>query len=404
MWKWRRQRLIEEYQEAQRALEEETSEAAGTSEGQTSNVAVRDRDVIEAQETPENPEGEEDAEDEDYSPDREEEQESSKGESSKGEESLVEGTADGARETKDPHPEQSEEISAKESMVGSPRAARPKRKRKRPQTGKEAEAVKENEEPAQKRTPSGKNLAAMRREMSQEGGKELQTPKTVGFKESLYGQERGSTRIWGGKGKGKKGNKRKKTPQKKKPGPVPILEGWQDPQVERAKRNEPPMGALPIEDPCRKKYGGKMINTTQRGTKQVMKGVPKNPALKKAAAAAQRADSAKRKVKQYGPGQLHPWQKEIKLRQNSFNLLIRKLPFQRLVREITQDYNTELRYQSNAIMALQEASEAFLVRIFQTCVLIVANAKRVTVMPKDIILTRRIWEDCGFFKDAFRRE
>ena len=114
-----------------------------------------------------------------------------------------------------------------------------------------------------------------------------------------------------------------------------------------------------------------------------------------AAKAAQSADSARRKVRQYGPGQLRPWQKEIKMRQNTYNLLLRKLPFQRLVREITQDYNTELRYQSNAIMALQEASEAFLVRVFQTCVLIVANAKRVTVMPKDIILTKtdlgRLW-------------
>ena len=225
----------------------------------------------------------------------------------------------------------------------------------------------------------------------------------MGFKESLYGQEHGSTRIWGGKGRGKSGGKRKKkTPQKKKPGPVP-LKGWQDPQVERAKRNEPPMGALPREDPCRKKYGGRMINTTQRGTKQTMKGVPKNPALQAAAKAAQKAESAKRKVNKYGPEQLRPWQKEIKMRQNTYNLLLRKLPFQRLVREITQDYNTELRYQSNAIMALQEASEAFLVRVFQTCVLIATNAKRVTVMPKDIIVTRRIWEDCGFFVDAFKR-
>ena len=353
------------------------------------------------QETPQT-QGEEDdqdddkIEDEDYNPEEGEEQGSSEEESGGEEDNPNEDTTGEASGIGSLLQEISEESSAKESMVGSPRVARPKRKRKRPQTGKEAE------EPAQKKTPSGKNLAAMRREMSQEGGKELQTPKTVGFKESLYGQERGSTRIWGGKGKGKRGNKRKKTPQKKKPGPVPILEGWQDPQVERAKRNEPPMGALPKEDPCRKKYGGKMINTTQRGSKQVMKGIPKNPALKKAAAAAQRADSAKRKVKEYGPGQLRPWQKEIKLRQNSFNLLIRKLPFQRLVREITQDFNTDLRYQSNAIMALQEASEAFLVRIFQTCVLIVANAKRVTVMPKDIILTRRIWEECGFFKDAFQ--
>ena len=367
--------------------------------------------MIEIQETPQTQEAEEgddeeESEDEDYNPDEEEEEGSSEEEKSSEEEGNSEGNAPSeVSGIGDLLQELSEESSAKESLVGSPRASRPRRKRKHSRTEKGDERVEESQEPdPKKRAPSGKNLAAMRREMSREGGKELQTPKMVGFKESLYGREHGSTRVWGGKGRGKSGNKRKKkTPQKKKPGPIP-LEGWQDPQVERAKRNEPPLGALPREDPCRKKYGGRMINTTQRGTKQAMKGTPRNPALRGAAEAAQRANSARRKVKQYGPGQLRPWQKEIKLRQNTFNLLIRKLPFQRLVREITQDYSTELRYQSNAIMALQEASEAFLVRIFQTCVLIVANAKRVTVMPKDIILTRQIWEDCGFFVDAFKRD
>ena len=242
----------------------------------------------------------------------------------------------------------------------------------------------------------------MKRQMSQESGKKLQIPKTVRFKDSLYGQEHSSTRIWGGKGRGKSGQKRKKTtPKKKKAGPIPI-EGWQDPEVERAKRSEPHRGALPRDDLCRRKYGGRMINTTQRGTKQTLKGVPRNPALGKAAKAADNANKAKRQVKNHGPGAMRPWQKEIRLRQNSFNLLIRKLPFQRLVREITQDYNTEMRYQSNAIMALQEASEAFLVRIFQTCVLIATNGKRVTIMPKDIILTKWIWEECGFFIDQFK--
>ena len=54
-------------------------------------------------------------------------------------------------------------------------------------------------------------------------------------------------------------------------------------------------------------------------------------------------------------------------------------------------------------MALQEASEAFLVRIFQTCVLIVANAKRVTVMLKDIHSNQDgFGKTVDFFVDAFR--
>ena len=71
-------------------------------------------------------------------------------------------------------------------------------------------------------------------------------------------------------------------------------------------------------------------------------------------------------------------------------LLIRKLPFQRLVREIVRDFKTELRLQASAIMALQEASEAYLVRLFEDINLCAIHAKRVTIMPKDIQLARRI--------------
>ncbi|CAH2018659.1 unnamed protein product [Acanthoscelides obtectus] len=71
-------------------------------------------------------------------------------------------------------------------------------------------------------------------------------------------------------------------------------------------------------------------------------------------------------------------------------LLIRKLPFQRLVREIAQDFKTDLRFQSSAVMALQEASEAYLVGLFEDTNLCAIHAKRVTIMPKDIQLARRI--------------
>merc|ERR1712189_69973 len=82
--------------------------------------------------------------------------------------------------------------------------------------------------------------------------------------------------------------------------------------------------------------------------------------------------------------------REIRRYQKSTELLIRKLPFQRLVREIAQDFKTGLRFQSSAVMALQEASEAYLVGLFEDTNLCAIHAKRVTIMPKDIQLARRI--------------
>jgi len=82
--------------------------------------------------------------------------------------------------------------------------------------------------------------------------------------------------------------------------------------------------------------------------------------------------------------------REIRRYQKSTELLLRKLPFQRLIREIAQDFKSDLRFQGGALLALQEASEAFLVRLFEDCNLCAIHGKRVTVMVKDIQLTRRI--------------
>lgn len=82
--------------------------------------------------------------------------------------------------------------------------------------------------------------------------------------------------------------------------------------------------------------------------------------------------------------------REIRKYQKSTDLLLRKLPFQRLVREIAQDFKDDLRFQSTAILALQEASEAYLVSLFEDTNLCAIHAKRVTIMPKDIQLARRI--------------
>ena len=67
-------------------------------------------------------------------------------------------------------------------------------------------------------------------------------------------------------------------------------------------------------------------------------------------------------------------------------LLICKLPFQRLVREIAQDFKTDLHFQSAAMMCLQEAAEAYLAGLFEDTNLCTIHAKRVTIMPKDFQL------------------
>lgn len=85
---------------------------------------------------------------------------------------------------------------------------------------------------------------------------------------------------------------------------------------------------------------------------------------------------------------------EIRKYQKSTDLLIRKLPFQRLVREISQELRADLRWQTPAIMALQEATEAFLVSLFEDANLCAIHAGRVTLMDKDLMLAQRIRKDC----------
>ena len=96
-----------------------------------------------------------------------------------------------------------------------------------------------------------------------------------------------------------------------------------------------------------------------------------------------------KKPHRYRPGTVALW--EIQHYEKSTELLIRKMPFQRLVREISQDFKMYLRFQSGAILALQEASEAYLVGLFEDRNLCAIHAKRVTIMTKDIQLARHIW-------------
>ncbi|ORX92256.1 histone-fold-containing protein [Basidiobolus meristosporus CBS 931.73] len=102
------------------------------------------------------------------------------------------------------------------------------------------------------------------------------------------------------------------------------------------------------------------------------------------------------KTRRYRPGTVAL--REIRHYQKTTDLLLRKLPFARLVREIAAEYvlgefsqeQVGLRWQSHAIMALQEATEAFLVHLFEDANLCAIHAKRVTLMQRDIQLARRI--------------
>lgn len=99
----------------------------------------------------------------------------------------------------------------------------------------------------------------------------------------------------------------------------------------------------------------------------------------------------KRNTKRYRPSDTAL--QEIRKYQRSTDLLISKMPFARLVKEVTDQYTTEeqqLRWQSMAIMALQEASEAYLVGLLEHTNLLALHAKRVTIMRKDMQLARRI--------------
>ncbi|GLI69275.1 hypothetical protein VaNZ11_013851 [Volvox africanus] len=91
--------------------------------------------------------------------------------------------------------------------------------------------------------------------------------------------------------------------------------------------------------------------------------------------------------------------REIRKYQKTTELLIKRLPFQRLVREIANKGapggQTEFRWQHDALEALQEAAEAFLINMLEDSNLCALHSKRVTIMPKDIQLARRLRREDG---------
>merc|ERR1712062_585579 len=131
-----------------------------------------------------------------------------------------------------------------------------------------------------------------------------------------------------------------------------------------------------------------MARTKQTARKSTGGKAPRKQLATKAARKSAPTGGGVKKPHRYRPGTVAL--REIRKYQKSDELLLRKLPFNRLVREIAQDYKTDLRFQSLAVMALQEAAEAYLVNLFEDANLCAIHAKRVTIMPKDIQLARRI--------------
>lgn len=117
-------------------------------------------------------------------------------------------------------------------------------------------------------------------------------------------------------------------------------------------------------------------------------GHPKLTRATKTKATAKANAGAVKRPHRYRPGTVAL--REIRKYQRGTDLLIRKLPFQRLVREIAQDLRADLRFQSSAVMALQHAAEAYLTELFADTNLCAVHAGRVTILPKDMQLARRI--------------
>ena len=131
-----------------------------------------------------------------------------------------------------------------------------------------------------------------------------------------------------------------------------------------------------------------MARTKQTARKSTGGKAPRKALATKAARKSAPASGGVKKPHRFRPGTVAL--REIRKYQKSTCPLILKQPFQRLVRELAQDFKADLRFQGCAIMALQEAGEAYLVGLYEDTNLCAIHSKRVTIMPKDIQLARRI--------------
>lgn len=206
----------------------------------------------------------------------------------------------------------------------------------------------------------------------------------------------------------KKGKARK--PRSPSPSPAPGLRSRSPSPSPRRGRSPSPAPAkettvVPVPDPLPDEFNIRLepIPVAEKAPKGAARRKDPNPkkttggkaprkqVAKKAARKTSAASGGIKKPHRFRPGVVAL--REIRRYQKSTEFLIRKLPFQRLVRWIAQDYKTDLRFQSAAVMALQESAEQYLVGLFEDTNLCALHAKRVTIMPKDVHLARRIREN-----------
>ena len=120
-----------------------------------------------------------------------------------------------------------------------------------------------------------------------------------------------------------------------------------------------------------------MARTKQTARKSTGGKAPRKQLATKAARKSAPSTGGVKNVRRFRPGTVAL--REIRRYQKSTELLMRKLPFQRLVREIAGDFKNDLRFQATAIIALQEATEAYMVSLFEDTNLAAIHAKRVTM-------------------------
>ena len=109
---------------------------------------------------------------------------------------------------------------------------------------------------------------------------------------------------------------------------------------------------------------------------------------KKAKKAASASGAAVSKSRRFRPGTVAL--REIRRFQRGTELLLRKAPFQRLVREIATSHKEGLRFQASAVAAIQEATESYVVSLLSDTNLCALHTRRVTIMPRDVQLARRL--------------
>jgi len=138
--------------------------------------------------------------------------------------------------------------------------------------------------------------------------------------------------------------------------------------------------------PKGKNAASKIDSKAKKGMKGSKKTGPAKGGVKPVSS--QKSDGGDRKKNRFRPGTVAL--REIKRYQKSTNLLLPRASFQRVVRSICMEIDNTLRCQAQALLALQEATEAYLVGIFEDANLCCIHAKRVTIMKQDMELARRI--------------